>query len=259
MTANARAWPHRPKPWKSAPRLNQAQRAEASPAEETDQAAEKLGIKAAHYRLWYSKTDVAAFISQLELQAILERAMRRAKMPMSFSQGFHPLPLLSFARALPVGVESLEEHVDIFLRRALSPEQILEALNPQLPKGVELLRVEPLEMKKKQPQSVAETYELRLADDGEQCRTIVRALEKFMEQESFVWTRMTKKGLRNRDIRPLFTELLQVSDNCLRLRLDWSEIYLNPLAMLKAIVPDLDPLYFSLIKINQHFDQEPRG
>ncbi len=240
------------------PRLNQAQRAAAAAAEETDQASEKLGIKAAHYRLWYSKTGTAAFISQLELQAMLERAMRRARLPMSFSQGFHPLPLLSFARALPVGVESLEEHVDIYLRQALSPQEVLEALNPQLPDGLELLRVEPLEMKKKQPQSVAETYELRLHGDEEQCRAIILALEEFMAQENFVWSRMTKKGLRQRDIRPLFSSLRLFSDHCVKLRLDWSEIYLNPLAMLKAIVPDLDPMHFALVKISQHFAQEPR-
>ncbi len=243
------------------PHLNQAQRAEAAeiPADETDQAAGKLGIKAAHYRLWYAKTGTAAFLSQLELQAMLERAMRRAKLPMSFSQGFHPLPLLSFARALPVGVESLEEHADIFLRQDLAPEEVLQALGPQLPAGLELLRVEPLEMKKKQPQSVGETYELRLQDDTDKSAAIIRALEAFMKQESFNWSRMTKKGVRERDIRPLFTALRVVSENCVEIQLDWSEIYLNPLGMLKAIVPDLDPMRFSLIKISQQFAQEPRG
>ncbi|THB65709.1 MAG: TIGR03960 family B12-binding radical SAM protein, partial [Desulfovibrio sp.] len=65
---------------------------------------EELTRKAAHIRLWYAKQGPAAFVSQLELQALFERAMRRAKLPLPFSQGHHPMPLVSFCRALPVGV-----------------------------------------------------------------------------------------------------------------------------------------------------------
>ncbi|MDE7371490.1 MAG: TIGR03960 family B12-binding radical SAM protein, partial [Desulfovibrio sp.] len=71
--------------------------------------APELVHKAAEYRFWHTKTGGSACLSQLELQATLERALRRAGLPLAFSRGFHPLPLLSFGRALPVGVESEAE------------------------------------------------------------------------------------------------------------------------------------------------------
>ena len=55
-----------------------------------------LTVKAVQYRIWHSKTGGSAFLSQLELQSVLERALRRAGLPLAFSCGFHPLPLLSF-------------------------------------------------------------------------------------------------------------------------------------------------------------------
>ena len=53
--------------------------------------------KAAQWRIRYARQDAAAYLSQLELQHIFDRALRRAGIPLSFSQGFHPLPLVSSA------------------------------------------------------------------------------------------------------------------------------------------------------------------
>jgi radical SAM-linked protein len=67
-------------------------------------------------RIWYEKLGPASYLSQLELQRLFERLFRRAELPLAFSAGFHPLPLLSFGKALPVGVESREEWLNITLR-----------------------------------------------------------------------------------------------------------------------------------------------
>ena len=87
-----------------------------------------LAVKAVRYRVWHTKEAEAAYISQLELQSLLERAMRRAGLPMAFSQGFHPLPLISCGRALPVGVESQAEWFSIVLREPLSAEEVMKRL-----------------------------------------------------------------------------------------------------------------------------------
>lgn len=55
-----------------------------------------LAVKAVRYHAWHTKEAEAAYISQLELQSLLERAMRRAGLPMASSQGFHPLSPISF-------------------------------------------------------------------------------------------------------------------------------------------------------------------
>src|SRR5690606_33558809 len=65
------------------------------------------------YRLRYAKFGPARFASHLDLGRALGRALRRAGLPVAYSQGFHPLPKMAFGPPLPVGVESEAEFVDI--------------------------------------------------------------------------------------------------------------------------------------------------
>ena len=99
----------------------------------------ELTVKAAQYRVWHSKAQGSAYLSQLELQAVLDRALRRAAMPLAFSQGFHPMPLLSFGRALPVGVESQAEWFALTLHQVLQPEEVAARLTPLLPPGMTMI------------------------------------------------------------------------------------------------------------------------
>ncbi|OLN26022.1 Fe-S oxidoreductase [Desulfovibrio sp. DV] len=82
---------------------------------------EDLTRKDAHFRVWYAKHGSAIYLSQLELGRVIERSLRRAGLKPSFSAGYHPLPQISFGRALPVGVSSQAEWLGIFLREAVSP------------------------------------------------------------------------------------------------------------------------------------------
>ena len=102
------------------------------------QIAPELAVKAVQYRIWHTKTGGSSYLSQLELQAILDRALRRADLPMAFSQGFHPMPLMSFGRALPVGMESRAEWFAITLRTPMSAAEVhtrLAAARPPRPAG----------------------------------------------------------------------------------------------------------------------------
>ena len=64
-------------------------------------------------RFAFSKTGDIRFLSHLELVNAVARALRRAGAPVRYSQGFHPLPKLSFSPPLPVGMESLDEYLDV--------------------------------------------------------------------------------------------------------------------------------------------------
>ena len=74
------------------PVLNRASRDQEEPAQTVPDSAvrEDLQHREQRFRLWYSKTGPAAYLSQLELQRIFERAFRRAELPLAFSGGFHP-------------------------------------------------------------------------------------------------------------------------------------------------------------------------
>ena len=93
------------------------------------------------YRFVYQKRGFARFLSQLEVMRAFHRAVRRAGLPVAFSEGFHPLPKVSFAKALPVGVESLYEIGALELTKRLSPEEVKERLNEGLPPELSLKEV----------------------------------------------------------------------------------------------------------------------
>ncbi|HEY6105212.1 MAG TPA: TIGR03936 family radical SAM-associated protein, partial [Anaeromyxobacteraceae bacterium] len=90
-------------------------------------------------RVRYGKLGRLIALSHLETMHALIRAVRRASLPVAFSQGFHPKPRLSFGPALPVGVESLCEYVDLELMGTHQARAVGEALGAQLPEGLTLL------------------------------------------------------------------------------------------------------------------------
>ncbi len=99
-------------------------------------------LKKAKYHIKMSKTGTVRWISHLDFQKTIERALRRANIPVSYTQGFHPRPLVSLPIPLPLGHTSSCEWVEITLYKDIPPEKIKDALNLQMPKGIEVLKVE---------------------------------------------------------------------------------------------------------------------
>ncbi|MDK2888782.1 MAG: hypothetical protein PWP72_1660 [Thermoanaerobacter sp.] len=93
------------------------------------------------YRIEFRKEGMARFISHLDLVRTLERAMRRAGLPLAFSRGFNPHPRFSLGAPLPVGVKGEREYLDLELVTALPEDEIKGRLNEQLPGGLEVTRV----------------------------------------------------------------------------------------------------------------------
>jgi radical SAM family uncharacterized protein/radical SAM-linked protein len=86
-------------------------------------------------RVMYSKLDEARFLGAKEVATLFSRAVRRARLPIAYSQGFHPLPRLSFGPALPMGIESEEEFVDLELSAQVPAEEVGARLDAELPRG----------------------------------------------------------------------------------------------------------------------------
>ncbi|WP_346666832.1 TIGR03960 family B12-binding radical SAM protein [uncultured Desulfovibrio sp.] len=222
--------------------------------------APELTVKAAQFRVWHSKTDGCAYLSQLELQSLLERALRRARLPMSFSQGFHPLPLMSFGRALPVGVESRAEWFAITLREPLAAAEVARRLRDVLPPGMDILHVESVDGSRRTEQSVRETF--RLSVDGVDGATLAEVFARFAGEPEHPLTRETRKGPRTADIRPLLGPWAQDGD-AVTFTLDWTTLYLSPAVFcLEVLAPlgeagSLRPV-MHLCKTEQHFAADPR-
>lgn len=99
-----------------------------------DPAVQKLRIR-------YAKRGRMRFTSTRDFQRALERAVRRAGLPMAYSGGFHPHPKISYANAAPTGAASEAEYVEISLTQVVDPAAVGPRLDASLPEGLDLLEV----------------------------------------------------------------------------------------------------------------------
>jgi hypothetical protein len=90
----------------------------------------------------YAKTGDAAFLSHREIMRILERALRRADLPLVFSAGFNPRPRMSFAPALPLGVAADAEYMEVSVESQVDPAGAREKINIALPEGLRVSEVQ---------------------------------------------------------------------------------------------------------------------
>ncbi len=86
--------------------------------------------------VYYAKLDHAKYFGHLELVNIFLRALKRAEIPVKYSQGFHPKPKISFDDPLPIGIESHQEHFTLAVADFVKPDTVLQGLNTNLPDGL---------------------------------------------------------------------------------------------------------------------------
>lgn len=153
-------------------------------------------------RVCYSKEDPLRFLSHLDLINTLIRAMRRARIPFAYSQGYNPRPRLAMGPPLTVGLTGLQEYMDVQLEEELSLVEFSQALTQELPVGLSLVKVAPIE---KGPSLMAyldtACYWIPFYIQEEQNWTT--SFSRFF-QGGAIWTERIKKGQRKRiDLQPL--------------------------------------------------------
>jgi len=117
-------------------------------------------------RITFSKRDALRYSSQLDVHKIWERSARRAGLPLTYSQGFHPQPKLSIANALPLGISSRAEFLEMRLDKELETTSILNELNSKLPDGMRISRVEKVDEKEPSIQTRITFAEYLVGIDG---------------------------------------------------------------------------------------------
>jgi len=93
------------------------------------------------YRITFTRDRTVRFVGHLDLAKAWERILRRANLPVAYSQGFHPLPKITFASALPVGCTSECELMDVVLSEPMDPSDVMARLAPALPAGIAVTSV----------------------------------------------------------------------------------------------------------------------
>ena len=105
-------------------------------AKEAEQAT--ASVVRIRYRIRFGKTDLLRWISHRDLARLWERLLRRAQLVLSMTEGFHPKPRVGFPSALALGVESLDEVVEIDLAEEISAKALLVRLEADRQPGLHI-------------------------------------------------------------------------------------------------------------------------
>ena len=141
---------------------DEAERHEWAGKEEVIPKSKGLKGKIKRYRLNFTKLEKGRYLSHLELVRLFIRAFRRAGIDLVYSGGYHPMPKVSFALALPVGTESLSEIMDIQVNNIQNRPLAIERLNKELPSGIKVLFMEEISIKASLPKTKESYFHINI-------------------------------------------------------------------------------------------------
>ncbi len=159
---------------------------------------------ATRYRIDYSKLEGMRYTSNLDVHKMWERTFRRAKLPLKYSQGFHPQPKIQQANPLPLGFLSNNELVDFYLEQEYSIEHLKGVISKAVPPGISINSIQEVDPSESTIQKRAEdsVYNVYFLEEI-QLEEVENKISTLMECTSVVRTRSGKTY----DLRPLIHEL----------------------------------------------------
>jgi len=181
-------------------------------------------------RIFFEKRGRAKYISHLDLMRAMTRAVRRAALPLWYTEGFNPHPYLAFPLPLPLGQEGLREAMDLRLIADMPFDEIKARLNDVLPEGLRVIAVQ--EPWGKPGEIKAAQYHIAIDCDIAQAKAL-------LQQGQLTATKMGKQGRRKIEkeiqLAPLIVDY-QFDQNVLDCVLAaGSEVNLNPALLIGAL------------------------
>lgn len=161
-------------------------------------------------RITFTKQNALRYIGHLDLHQLWERAIRRADLPLAYSQGFHPQPKISLVAALPLGFSSRGEVLDMRLKENVSVEEISKRLSDNLPVDIKITKIEEVDetLPALQTQVLSASYDVQLTEPVEKSE-LMRRVESVMMSESIIRERRGKQY----DLRPLIEMISVVTES----------------------------------------------
>ena len=156
----------------------------------------------------FSREEQLKFISHLDIIRTIERAIRRAAVPVAYTQGHNPRAKLSFASALGIGVTSEAELMVIELDHILPPDEVKQRVNEQVPAGLEVIEAWAVP-------AYRGRYRLGDIDTAEYEMEVAGPIPEFVEDSAgqliasptYVITRETDKTSKQVDLRSLVSRV----------------------------------------------------
>ncbi len=167
------------------------------------------------YRLTFRKVSSARFLGHLELVRVFLRAFKRAGVHLLYSKGYHPMPKLSFAAALPVGMESLVETLDMETMEPLDTAKLLETVNRELPEGISVSKAVILAKDEKKPRLKQSRY--IITSKGQTLEE--HAVAQFLHSDTCRVMKLSSKGEKKINARALVDAIEILSPDSLEMRM----------------------------------------
>lgn len=160
-------------------------------------------------RVFFSKTGRAKYISHLDLYRLLQRAVRRAKLPIWSTEGFNPHTYITFALPLSLGTEGVCESLDTKVTEDISFDEIKDRLTKALPDDIKILEVcEPVS---KHTEIEKAEYVIYTDEDLDK-------LKAFFERDTIITEKKTKKGIAEIDLKP-YIEIVSMDNGKIVMKL----------------------------------------
>ncbi len=195
-------------------------------------------------RMLFSKTGRAKYISHLDLNRAIIRAVRRAHIPLWYTEGFNRHPYITFAAPLSLGFESVGEILELRLTEEMSLQEVTDRMNAVLPEGLHIL--ETFEAIKKVRELASARYIIILSCKDEELKSFLAQPEILVEK------RTKKKEIKQIDIRPAFADAVVTSakDGCkMTVTLPCgSENTVNPSLLLSALEKQLGDVHAQVLR-----------
>ena len=141
-------------------------------------------------RIWFKKMGMSRYVSHLDLMRAMTRAIRRANLPLWYTEGFNPHPYMTFALPLSLAMESLCESMDIRIVGESSNEELFDMLKDSMPPGIDIISVDEPQYDPKHI-TFGEFDILFDTDKAEELKTDIEAM---LSKDELIVQKLGKKG-----------------------------------------------------------------
>ncbi len=142
-------------------------------------------------RVWFKKMGMSRYVSHLDLMRAMTRAVRRARVPLWYTEGYNPHPYITFALPLSLGMESLYESMDMRIEGECTNEEIFTMLKGAMPPGIEITAVkDPVY----DPKKIAFGEFDIFFDCEKDADGLIKMIEEMLSADELIVQKLGKKG-----------------------------------------------------------------
>ncbi len=207
-------------------------------------------------RIKFSKTGNVKFIGHLDVMRYFQKLIRRAKLDVTYSQGYHPHQIMSFTSPLSVGVESVGEYFDIETNSKIDPEEAVKVLNEHTVDDIQVLKyVElPDDAKKSMALLAGADYLVDIDIDNDK-------ISEFINQDTIEVLKKTKKSEKIVDIKDMIYKLENRDGKLFMQLAHGSRANLKPGLVAEAICKFVGiekPEYIKMCRLEMYYEKDDK-